>query len=180
MIWLGLLAATEGRRTAFAAVAGIALGLTVQGVLAALGLGVVFQAYPAAYQSLRWAGVAYLLWLAWESWHDASNPAHHQPGGGETPAEAFRAGLLTNLLNPKAALFYLAILPGFLPALAGRTEAGLLVGLYLAVATAVHLGIVLAAAATRRLIDTPHTSARLHRLQAVALVLVSFWVIWKT
>ena len=180
MVWLALLSATEGRRTAFAAMIGIALGLAVQGALAAAGIGAVLQTYPAAYQALRWAGAGYLLWLAWESWRDAGHPEHHQRGGGETPAQAFRSGLMTNLLNPKAALFYLAILPGFLSASSGIKEAAALVVLYLLVATAVHLAIAVAAAEARRFFNNPIASARLHRIQSGALVLVCLWVIWKT
>lgn len=180
MVWLALLAATEGRRAAFAAVAGITLGLAVQGALAVAGVSAVFQVWPAAYQALRWAGVGYLLWLAWDSWQDAGNPAHLAPGGGETPAEAFRSGLLTNLLNPKAALFYLAMLPGFLPKGSGSPEATRLVVIYLAVASTIHLGIALAATRARRIVENPVAAARLHRVQAAALVLVALWVLAKT
>jgi threonine/homoserine/homoserine lactone efflux protein len=180
MVWLALLAATEGRRAAFAAVAGITLGLAVQGVLAVAGVSAVFQVWPAAYQTLRWAGVGYLLLLAWRSWQDAGNPAHLASGGGETPAEVFRAGLLTNLLNPKAALFYLAMLPGFLPNTSGWPEAARLVVIYLAVASSIHLVIALASARARRIMENPVASARLHRVQAAALVLVALWVLAKT
>ena len=109
MVWLALLAATEGRRPALAAVAGVALGLAAMGGLLSLGIGALIETQPALLAVLRWAGVGFLLWLAWESWRDAGRPAHHQPGGGETPAQAFVRGLLTNLLNPKAALFFLLI-----------------------------------------------------------------------
>lgn len=180
MVWLGLLSATEGWRTGLAAVAGITLGLALQGALAVAGINAVFQSLPLAYQGLRWAGVGYLLWLAWQSWQDAGNPGHHQPGGGESPAQAFRSGLATNLLNPKAALFYLAMLPGFLPRTSGAAEMSLLVLVYLAVASGVHLVICLAAAQGRRLAENPIASARLHRVQAGALVLVAVWVLART
>lgn len=180
MLWLALMAVTEGRRTALAAVAGVALGLAVQGALAAAGVSILVQSYPALYQALLWGGAAYLLWMAWESWKDADDPLHHQPGGGETVAKAFSAGLITNLLNPKAALFYLALLPGFLPTDSQPADAALLVSLYVLVATAIHLAIVLAAATARRLFNTPKLSARLHRVQALGLVLVSLWIILKT
>lgn len=179
MLWLALLAVTEGRRTALAAVAGIALGLAVQGALAAAGVSVVVQGFPALYKALVWGGAGYLLWLAWQSWKDAADPLHHQPGGGETAVEAFRAGLVTNLLNPKAALFYLALLPGFLPVENQPMDAAILVAVYVAVATAIHLGITMAAATARRLFNTAAISARLHRVQALGLVLVSLWIILK-
>lgn len=180
MVWLALMSATEGRRTGMAAVAGITLGLALQGALAMAGISALFEAVPAAYQALRWAGVGYLLWLGWQSWRDAGNPAHHRPGGGETPGAAFRSGLVTNLLNPKAALFYLAMLPGFLPQTGRWPDAALLVLLYLVVASSVHLGICLAAAKARRIAEDPVASARLHRVQALALGLVALWVLAKT
>lgn len=180
MLWLALLSATEGRRVGLAAVAGIALGLGVQGVLAVAGANAVFEAVPLAYQALRWAGVFYLLWLAFVSWRDAGNPAHHKPGGGETPAQAFRAGLVTNLLNPKAALFYLALLPGFLERSSSWADMAVLVAIYLAVASGIHLGITFASAQARRLVEDPVASARLHRVQAGVLVVVALWVLAKT
>ena len=71
MAYLALVAATEGRRPGYAAVAGVALGLAIVGLLAALGLATLIAASPLAYQALRWAGVAYLMWLAWEGWRGA-------------------------------------------------------------------------------------------------------------
>lgn len=180
MVWLGLLSATEGRRTGLAAVAGITFGLALQGALAVAGISALLQSLPLAYQGLRWAGVVYLLWLGWQSWRDADTPGHHRPGGGETPAQAFLSGLLTNLLNPKAAFFYLAMVPGFLPHGSGAAEMFVLVLIYLAVACAVHLAICLAAAHGQRLVENPATSALLHKVQAVALVLVSVWVLAQT
>ncbi|MGL5010530.1 MAG: LysE family translocator, partial [Paracoccaceae bacterium] len=64
MVWLAIVAATDGRRAGYAAVAGVALGLAVIGVAAAYGLAALVAGSPVAYQVLRWAGVAYLLWLA--------------------------------------------------------------------------------------------------------------------
>ena len=113
MAWLALLAATEGRRLGFAAVAGVALGLSLIGLLAALGLSALLQSQPLAYQALRWAGVAYLLWIAWDTWRGASGD-EHGAGQGASAAAQFRRGLITNLLNPKAAVFYIALLPTFI------------------------------------------------------------------
>ena len=83
-----------------------------------MGLSAVFIAVPVAYDVVRWAGAAYLLWLAWDS-------VRPLPGGGAgglfaprrlpdaTPARLFRMGLFTSILNPKVALFYLALFPQF-------------------------------------------------------------------
>ncbi len=180
MAWLALLTATAGRTTGWAAVAGIGLGLAVQGVLAATGLAVLMTAWPGAYVAVHALGVGYLLWLALESWRDAGNPAHHLPGGGEDGVTGFRRGLVTNLLNPKAALFYVTVLPGFLPPAAGVTGGLVLTAIYVAVATAVHVAIVMAAGGARRWLTDPGVSARMHRVQAVILVAVAIWLLTKS
>lgn len=179
MAWLALLAATSGRRAGFATVAGIALGLTLQALLAAIGVAAAVAAWPVLYRVLHLSGVGFLLWLAWESWRDAGVPAHHLPGGGETGSEGFRRGLITNLLNPKAAVFFVSVLPGFLGPTDGLSGAFVLSAIYLAVATAVHGLIVLAAGGLRGWVTDPAVSVRMHRFQAIALVAVAIWLFWR-
>lgn len=179
MAWLALLAATSGRRAGFATVAGITLGLSLQALLAALGVAAAIAAWPALYHVLHLAGVGFLLWLAWESWRDAGNPAHHLPGGGETEAEGFRRGLISNLLNPKAAVFFVTVLPGFLGPDDGVLVALTLSLVYLAVATAIHGVIVLAAGGLRDWVSDPAVSVRMHQVQAAALILVAIWLYWR-
>lgn len=105
----------QGRAAGLVSLAGTTTGFLVHVVAAALGLSAVFVAIPILYDVVRWAGAAYLLWLAW----DAVRP---QGAGGlfarrDLPAAApwtlFRTGLLTSILNPKVALFYLALFPQF-------------------------------------------------------------------
>ncbi|MGL4279461.1 MAG: LysE family translocator, partial [Albidovulum sp.] len=142
MAWLALVAATEGRRPGYAAVAGVALGLALIGVAAAFGLAGMIAATPALNQVLRWGGVLYLLWLAWDGWRDAGDGAGNGDGS-VTLARAFRRGLITNLLNPKAAVFYVAVLPGFTdPGAPVLGETLTLTAAYVAVATLIHAGIV--------------------------------------
>jgi threonine/homoserine/homoserine lactone efflux protein len=179
MAWLALLTATAGRGAGLAAVAGITLGLALQAVLAALGVAAAMAAWPELYAALHLAGVAFLLWLAWESWRDAGNPAHHLPGGGETGADGFRRGLVSNLLNPKAAVFFVTVLPGFLYAGAGTEDALVLSAVYLAVATLVHGAIVAVAGGLRERLADPATSVRMHQIQAMALVSVALWLFWR-
>lgn len=176
MAWLALLTATAGRRAGMAAVLGITLGLAVQALLSAAGLAALLRAWPALFQALHVAGVAYLLYLALESWRDARNPAHHLPGGGEDGTTGFRRGLVTNLLNPKAALLFVTVLPGFLSADAPGTGVAVLSAVYLAVALAVHLGIVLAAGTLRGALADPLVSVRMHQVQALALAAVALWL----
>lgn len=179
MAWLAIVAATEGRRPAFAAVAGVALGLGVVGIAAALGLAALVAASPALYQALRWAGVLYLLWLAWDGWRGSG--AAMADGTGGRALVCFRRGLVTNLLNPKAAVFYVAVLPAFVDPGADVTQATLVLSLvYVAVATAIHAGIALAAGAARRLFEAPEKERLLRRTLSAALAVIALWFAWKT
>ena len=141
MTYLAALSLSNGMRTGFAAVAGIALGLLAYGVIAALGLAALIDSSPLLYGVLRWTGVAYLLWLAWESWASEREAAPEAIGGDDgRPGLAFRRGLITNLLNPKAAVFYVAVLPEFVQVDGGPVvlQTLLLSVVYVAIATAIH------------------------------------------
>jgi threonine/homoserine/homoserine lactone efflux protein len=105
----------QGRTAGLVSLAGTTSGFLFYAVSAALGLTVVFIAVPVLYDAVRWAGAAYLLWLAW----DAVRP---HGGGGlfarrdlppVQPAVLFRTGVVTSILNPKVALFYVALFPQF-------------------------------------------------------------------
>jgi threonine/homoserine/homoserine lactone efflux protein len=173
MTWLAVVAATEGRRAGYAAVAGVCLGLAVIGLAAAFGMATVIADYPAVYQALRWAGVLYLLWLAWDAWRDAG--AAEEPEAGQE-TRFFWRGLVTNLLNPKAALFYLAVLPGFvLPGADALTDTVTLTLIHVAIATLIHAGIVTLAGAARGLLESPDHERLVRRILAVALALVAVW-----
>lgn len=118
MAYLAILSSTSGRRAGFAAVGGIALGLLIVGLAAALGLAAVISSSRLDYEMLRWAGFAYLLWLAWDGWQKVdveTSPVRTASEEGGTTF--FVRGLITNLLNPKAAVFDLR---PFLPPLRGR------------------------------------------------------------
>ncbi len=106
-----------GARPALAADAGIALGVMVHVALAGLGLGAMVAAAPWAFDAIRWAGVAYLLWLAWAT----LRAPRARPGGvlPLAPGRAFRQGLAVNLSNPKVILFVLAFIPQFVDPLRG-------------------------------------------------------------
>lgn len=105
-----------GPRAAWMASAGIAAGGMIHVVLAGLGLSALIASMPFAFDVIRWVGVAYLLWLAWQAVRHstvASEPATTPKG------HAFRAGLFVNLTNPKVILFVLAFVPQFVVPQAG-------------------------------------------------------------
>src|ERR1700759_205165 len=145
MTYLAALSLSSGLRPGFAAVFGIALGLLTYGIVAALGLAALIDSSPLLYGLLRWSGVAYLLLLAWESWSSERETAPEETDGRSgSPWLAFRRGLITNLLNPKAAVFYVVVLPEFIRPGAGSVMSQTLAlsAIYVAIATTIHAGIV--------------------------------------
>ncbi len=130
----------SGRAAAVAASAGISAGSIVHVALAGLGLGAVVAAMPALFDLIRWIGVGYLLYLAW-------NALRSGPVTEDKPAEparrAFRTGFLVNLTNPKVILFVLAFVPQFVKPEAGPVLAQFMVfGLILAAGGFVINGLV--------------------------------------
>jgi threonine/homoserine/homoserine lactone efflux protein len=180
MAYLAIVAASEGRRPGYAAVAGVAIGLGVVGIAAALGLAAAINASPLLYQTLRWGGVGYLLWLAWDGWRGADERVEHAPLGSSL-SRYFRRGLITNLLNPKAAVFYVAVLPGFVdPGGAVQLETIALSMIYVFVATAIHAGIVTLAGFARAFLEDPYRSMIARRILSLALAGIAIWFAWRS
>jgi len=178
MTYLALVAASEGRRAGFMTVLGVALGLGIVGVVAAFGVAELIQASIPLYESLRWAGVAFLLYLAWDGW---TSSAALDPGEAATHGTYFRRGLITNLLNPKAAVFYVAVLPTFV--IAGQPplpQTIALTGIYVAVATAVHAGIVVLAGTLEPVLNDPARERIARRILSALLAAVALWFAWST
>ncbi|MFJ9517343.1 LysE family translocator [Kitasatospora sp. NPDC101801] len=119
-------AALGERARAWGVVLGIGTGTMVWGTLSSLGVSALLTASHLAYETLRWAGVAYLLWMGLQLLR-GSGPAGPEPevGGGGFLA-GWRRGALTNLLNPKVGVFYVAVLPQFIPAGAPHLPMGIL------------------------------------------------------
>ena len=114
-------AVANGRRQGALAALGIGLGCLCWGVAVALGLGALLAASPAAFMALRIAGGAYLLWLGIgllrrRQARKACDDAHVPAPARDAEGSAFRRGFTTNILNPKVGLFYLTLLPQFVPA----------------------------------------------------------------
>jgi threonine/homoserine/homoserine lactone efflux protein len=103
--------AAGGARAGLAAALGIFIGASFHMTLTAFGLAALIAAWPLAFDIVRYAGAAYLLWIAWGIFR---NPPHMGDATASSKIQtAFRQGLLTDLLNPKVAMFYLAFLPQF-------------------------------------------------------------------
>lgn len=181
MAYLAILSATDGRRAGFAATAGVALGLLIVGLAAAFGLAAVISNSPMLYQVLRWAGVAFLLWLAWDGWKESAETSPAKASGKDADTKFFKRGLITNLLNPKAGLFYIAVLPTFVnPAghITGQTV--LLSIVYVLIATAIHATIVTLAGTARKILEDPQRSTLVRRTLSLLLAAIALWFAWTT
>lgn len=141
-------ALNRGRRGGLLATLGILLANMAQGTAAAFGLGIVVAQSRPLFETLRWAGVGYLCWLAVQSMRSAWRgeygavaevARHGGPRRSGAGLRSFREGVLSNLTNPKVLVLYLSVLPQFLVPGATSTADALLLGSTVAVLGALWL-----------------------------------------
>ncbi|KQS96477.1 MULTISPECIES: LysE family translocator [unclassified Rhizobium] len=178
MTWLAVVSALEGRRAGFAAVAGIALGLSIIGLAGALGASTLIQSSWMLYEALRWAGVLFLLYLAADGWLAAGRP---QQADKSSYGGYFLRGLVTNIFNPKALLFYIAVLPGFVsPQHPVMPQTLVLTAAYVSVATLIHALITLMAGTLEPMLNDPRRERLARRALSALLALVAIWFAFST
>ncbi len=110
-----------GFRAGVWATVGCTLATVLHMVVAMAGLAAVLHTSAVLFQTIKYAGVAYLLWMAWAVLKSTGSIAIEAADGG-SPARLVRRGILLNILNPKLPLFFVAFLPQFLPATASLTD----------------------------------------------------------
>lgn len=104
----------QGRAAGMISLAGVASGFVIYMLCAALGLTALILAVPFAYDALRLAGAAYLLYLAWQTLRPGGRSTFQVRGlPRHSSRRLFSMGLMTSLLNPKIAMFYLSVIPQF-------------------------------------------------------------------
>src|SRR3954454_5448188 len=115
MIYLISRSITQGHIAGLISLGGVALGFVFYMMCAAFGITALLFAVPYAYDALRFAGAAYLLWLAWQALKpNGRSPFQVKKLAVDSPRKLFAMGFVTNLLNPKIAMLYLALLPQFI------------------------------------------------------------------
>ncbi|WP_284454525.1 LysE family translocator [Cupriavidus campinensis] len=115
MIYCVSRALCQGRAAGLVSLAGVLLGFVVHLMAAALGLTALLMAVPFAFDAIRLAGAAYLLWRAWQAVRPGgAAPFQARVLPADPPRKLFSMGFVTNLLNPKVAMFYLSFFPQFL------------------------------------------------------------------
>lgn len=160
----------RGLRAAPAVILGILLGDLVWFTTAALGLAAVAQAFAGLFTVIKWAGVAYLLYIAWKMW--TAPVASVETGGGSALSHRtlFTSGLTLTLGNPKAIAFFVALLPSIIDlermTVLGFAEVALLIAIILPTVLMIY---ALFAHAARGFFRSPRAMQRLNRVSGTAI-----------
>lgn len=148
MIYLISRSITQGPSAGIVSLGGVALGFVFYMLCAAFGITALLFAVPYAYDALRFAGAAYLLWMAWQAVKPGGrSPFHVRKLAVDRPRKLFAMGFVTNLLNPKIAMLYLALLPQFIDPTAGSVlmQSVVLGSIQIVISVSVNAMIALAA-----------------------------------
>lgn len=144
MIYLVSRSICQGRKAGLISLAGVGVGFFFYLFAAAFGITALLFAVPYAYDALRIGGAVYLLWMAWQAVRPGGrSPFQVRDLAADSPRRLFTMGLLTSLLNPKVAMFYLALLPQFIdPQRSVMLQSLLLGSLQIAISVGVNALIV--------------------------------------
>jgi threonine/homoserine/homoserine lactone efflux protein len=171
---------TQGARASVLAAFGCTLGIVPHVAASVAGLAALLHASALAFQVIKYLGVAYLFYMAWQMWRDtgtlAINTDRSETGSARlNPLRIITAGVLLNLLNPKLTLFFLAFMPQFVDVAAANATAQMLglAGVFMGLTFIVFaLYGVLAAQARDHVISRPMVMQRVKRTFAAAFGLM--------
>jgi threonine/homoserine/homoserine lactone efflux protein len=155
LLYLASRSLCQGRAAGFASLGGVCTGMFCYMLATAAGLSALFNAVPAAYDAVRWAGAAYLIWLAYKVLTRQSSALVPTALPWESRGRLYRRGLLTCLLNPKVVVTYGVLLPQFLdPGSAHVLSQTVVLGLVqIAAAASAHSLVILVAAAVASVVS---------------------------
>ena len=161
----------HGSKGAPAFIAGFVLGDLVWFTIAATGLAALAKTAATLFITIKWAGVAYLLYLAWKLWRAPAERVEMRDGDGRQHGwRAFVASLMLTLANPKAILFFLALLPTVIDLASLNAVRFLEISTAIAIVQPTVLGTyVFLAARARTMFTTPKSVRRLNRSSGVAM-----------
>ena len=160
-------ALTQGGRASISAAFGCTLGIVPQMIAAMLGLAAILHTSALAFAALKWCGVIYLLYMAWQALRETGALAiDPRPAPGRSSQRVIVTGFLINILNPKLSIFFLAFLPQFIAVDEGSPLARMLElsAAFMAMTFAVFVVYGLFAAGVRdRIITRPRVMTWLRR-----------------
>ena len=160
MIYLVSRSITQGPAAGVVSLGGVALGFVFYMLCAAFGVTALLFAVPYAYDALRFAGATYLLWMAWQTIKPGGrSPFQVKQLALDGPRKLFAMGFVTNLLNPKIAMLYLALLPQFIDPAQGSvlTQSLALGSIQIAISVSVQTMITLGAGSIALFLGTRPT-----------------------
>jgi threonine/homoserine/homoserine lactone efflux protein len=166
----------HGRRTATLTALGILTGLSIWAAAAAIGLTAVLRASDDGYLVLRLVGAAYLLYAGVQAFRKRTTGVSTSSGSPPSPqlslvGKGFRAGLTTDLLNPKVGVFFITFLPAFIPHGTPAAAATLAMGAVFVAETAIYFGtMVLFVDRLTRWLRSERFRRRLNRVTGVVLI----------
>ena len=174
MAYLAAVGLRQGRRAGYFAVVGIGLGHIVVGVITSVGLSEFIIQVPSLYTTLRWLGVAYLCYLAWEAWQNADDERGAIVQSGY---DYMVKGFVTNILNPKLYIFYISVLPTFVDLKSNVAPQIIsLTMIYVFTATAIHFSIVAAAGVLQPFFVEGKIRTYSAKIFALALLMIAAWI----
>ncbi len=174
----------NGRRAGFAAVAGMVVGGFAHTVMSALGIGLLLQLFPFAFNAMLLAGCAYVMWMGIAIARSASAMSEVAETRSRTLSQTFARAVLTCLLNPKAYLFMIAVFPQFLrpdvePLWPLWLQAFVLFLIGAASQIAIYGTVALAAAHVRNwLASSAASQIAFARVVGVLLIGTALWTLW--
>ncbi|RJG43502.1 LysE family translocator [Mesorhizobium sp. DCY119] len=161
---------SKGFRDVLPFLAAMWIGEAIWLSLAVFGLAVVAQSFHLAFVIVKWAGVAYLAYLAWKMWTAPVAVRDGEMPREDSPAKLFFAGMAVTLGNPKIMMFYLALLPTIIDlasvSVVGWVELTLTMGIVL---VAIDIAWVIAAAQARRLLKSQRAMKIANRVSATTM-----------
>ncbi len=167
---------SRGARAGLIAALGCTIGVIPHMVAAITGLAAILNSSAVAFQAIKWLGVAYLLYLAWQTVRDKSAIAVDEEAEPASAWRVIRTAVLINVLNPKLTIFFFAFLPQFVPAgaadAAGKMAVLSLVFMALTFAVFALYG-VFAASMRTQVIGRPRVMTWLRRTFAGTYVLLA-------
>jgi threonine/homoserine/homoserine lactone efflux protein len=179
MAWLVTLTLSEGRSAGLRAITGVALGLAANAALSVLAASMILAQGAALTQVVSVLAAAMMTWLAWEAWRDAGASSTTATPAPDSQRHTL-AGFAINLLNPKSALFLITVMPQFVAGGQPSLTQGLTLGATsVAIATTVHLALVLLAEHVRAALMAEARARLVRRVLALAMLGVAAWFLVK-
>ncbi|MCL5501224.1 LysE family translocator [Escherichia coli] len=166
-------AALRGRRAGLTITLGLCTGLIAHTTAVALGVAVIFQQSELAFRLLKYAGAAYLTWLAWLAFRAKPTAAKSSTGPVREGARLYLRGIVMNITNPKVSIFFLAFLPQFVDKQAGHVTLQMfaLGGLFIiATLIAFSLMALFAASAGARFGQSPAAQKVMNKIAGVVFL----------